>query len=324
MAAEQRRPLVEHHRSQVNGVRLYYRVARPQPARAGEAGEAGETAFVLLHGWPQTSYAWRKVLPELGRSFPVIAPDLRGLGSSERRGPYDKATIARDVAALLASLGHERYVVVGHDMGALVAHALAVQHPERVIGLVVLEMLLAGFGLEEATGIGPAGNTFWHIPFHLAPAGHPEALTHGREDLYLHRFYHDSLYDPEAFSAEDRAHYVEAYRAPGAMHAGFEWYRALFEDAEFNRRAAARGLLSMPVLAVGGAHRMGGAVRESFARVATSVAGETWERCGHYPHEEQPGRLVARLLQFASAVEEPLLTRGWPGTGSPPRPGTGD
>jgi pimeloyl-ACP methyl ester carboxylesterase len=169
--AEHRAPITEHHRSWVNGVQLHYLLARPcSSTRDAEL-------FVLLHGWPQTSYAWRKVIPGLASEFHVLAPDLRGLGHSERHGPYDKATIADDVAELLGRLGYERFFVVGHDMGALVAYALAAKYPERVSGLVILEMLLAGFGLEEATAIRRGGTTFWHLPFNLAPAGHPEALT---------------------------------------------------------------------------------------------------------------------------------------------------
>jgi pimeloyl-ACP methyl ester carboxylesterase len=91
---------------------------------------------------------------------------------------------------------------------------------------------------------------------------------------------------------------VRAYQAPGAMAAGFEWYRTLFDDADWNRKAAARRRLDIPVLAIGGAHRMGDRVRESLAGVANDVVGEVWERCGHYPHEEQPDRLNSRLLEF--------------------------
>jgi pimeloyl-ACP methyl ester carboxylesterase len=290
-------PTVEHHRALVNGVLLHHVLARGAAQR--------DEAVVLLHGWPQTSYAWRKVVPGLSTRFDVLAPDLRGVGDSQRRGPYDKTTLARDVSELVDHLGYRRIHVVGHDMGATVAYALAHEEPHRVASLVVLEMLLPGFGLEEATAVRDGGTSFWHIPFHLAEGGHAEALTHGREAEYLHRFYTDSLYDPTSFTVEDREHYVAAYRAPGAMHAGFEWYRTLFQDAHESRRRARERRLDVPVLAIGGAHRMGDRVRESLAHVATSVLGETWDRCGHYPHEEQPERLVARLVEFFPAAGQP-------------------
>jgi len=121
----------------------------------------------------------------------------------------------------------------------------------------------------------------------------------------LHRFYTDSLYNPASLSDEDRAHYVRAYRAPGAMHAGFQWYRTLFEDAAFIQQAAAECLLPMPVLAIGGAHRMSHNVKASFKNVAAQVTGESWDQCGHYPHEEQPERLAARLQAFFAGAEAP-------------------
>ncbi|ADB33083.1 alpha/beta hydrolase fold protein [Kribbella flavida DSM 17836] len=281
---------IEHHRAHVNDVQLHYLLAR--------STTPVDEAVVLLHGWPQTSYAWRKVIPGLSARYDVVAPDLRGLGDSQRRGPYDKTTLARDVAELVEQLGHRRIHVVAHDMGATVGYALAHQEQQRVASLVVLEMLLPGFGLEEAASLREGGTTFWHLAFHLAEGGHAEALTQGREATYLHRFYTDSLYDPTSLTAEDRAHYLRAYEAPGAMHAGFEWYRTLFDDARDNRRRVQERLLDIPVLAIGGAHRMGDRVRESLAQVARSVQGETWEHCGHYPHEEQPERLVTRLLEF--------------------------
>lgn len=284
---------IEHHRTTVNGVLLHYVLAR----RTVPADEA----VVLLHGWPQTSYAWRKVIPGLSAHIDVLAPDLRGLGDSQRRGPYDKATLARDVLELSELLGYRRLHVVGHDMGAAVAYPLAHEARHRVVSLVVLEMILPGLGLEEATAIRDGGTSFWHIPFHLAEGGHAEALTHGREEAYLHRFYNDSLYDPTAIDAADREHYLRAYRAPGAMHAGFEWYRTLFEDARENRRRAQERTLDIPVLAIGGAHRMGDQVRRSLEQVATDVTAQTWDRCGHYPHEEQPDRLVERLRTFFTA-----------------------
>jgi pimeloyl-ACP methyl ester carboxylesterase len=291
-------PTIEHHRATANGVLLHYLLARRSPTQ--------DEAVVLLHGWPQTSYAWRKIIPGLSARFDVLAPDLRGLGDSQRRGPYDKTTVARDVLALCDLLGYRRLHVVGHDMGAAVAYPLAHDAPQRVASLVVLEMLLPGMGLEEATYIRDGGTSFWHIPFHLAEGNHAEALTQGREEAYLHRYYHDSLYDPTAFSEADRKHYVRAYRAQGAMHAGFEWYRTLFTDARDNRRRAQERALDIPVLAIGGAHRMAERVQQSLAQVATAVTGETWDRCGHYPHEEQPDRLVHRLIDFITAARRPI------------------
>jgi pimeloyl-ACP methyl ester carboxylesterase len=231
-------------------------------------------------------------MPLLATDHFVIAPDLRGLGDSQRTdGRYDKRTVAQDVAELLDILGVATARVVGHDMGAAVAYALAARHRDRVSHLAIVEMLLPGFGLEEAAA--EAGTTFWHVPFNMA-RDVPEALTAGREREYLHRFYYASPYDPTTFSHADIDEYLRCYRAPGGMRAGFEWYRALTQDARDNRESA-RAPLTIPVLALGGAHRMGDRVRASCTQVADDVEGVVWERCGHYPHEEHPERLADLL-----------------------------
>lgn len=276
---------VRHHRALVNDVLLHYVTAGEGPPVA------------LLHGFPETSTAWRKVLPLLATGHTVIAPDMRGLGHSQRPSTgYDKRTVAADIVALLDHLGHPAARVVGHDMGGAVAYAMAAAHPERVTHLAVLEMVLPGFGLEESTQLRADGQHLWHIPFN-ASVEVAAALVAGREELYLDRFYRASgPYDPTAFSEHDIAEYLRCYKAPGAMRAAFEWYRALYQDAEDNRRAAAARPLTMPVLAVGGSHRLGAAVARSLRAVARDVVDVVLPRCGHYPHEEQP-ELVADLLR---------------------------
>jgi pimeloyl-ACP methyl ester carboxylesterase len=287
--------VITHDRATVNRVQLHY-------LSAGHGD-----AVVLLHGWPETSYAWRRLMPLLAADYFVLAPDLRGLGDSQRTDAgYDKQTIAQDVAALLDLLEIRTARVVGHDMGATVAYALAAGHRERVSHLAIIEMLLPGFGLEEAAAVTEVGTTFWHVPFNMA-RDVPEALTHGREREYLYRFYRASPYDPTVFSDADLDEYLRCYAAPGGMRAGFEWYRALTKDARDNR-SAARTPLPIPVLALGGAHRMHDRVRASCAHVATDVEGVVWERCGHYPHEEHPERLAA-LLRRHFAKPSPVQTQ---------------
>jgi pimeloyl-ACP methyl ester carboxylesterase len=288
--------VIAHDRATVNGVQLHYLTA------------GSGDCVVLLHGWPETSYAWRHLMPLLATDHFVVAPDLRGLGDSARPdGGYDKRTIARDVAELLDALGVAAARVVGHDMGAIVAYMLAAGHRDRVSHLAILEMLLPAFGLEEAAAITEVGTTFWHVPFNMA-RDVPEALTHGREREYLYRFYKASPYDPTVIGEADIAEYLRCYSSPGGMRAGFEWYRALTADAR-DVRAAARTPLQNPVLALGGAHRMGDRVRASCAHVAEDVEGVVWDRCGHYPHEEHPQQLAALLRQHFAKPSPALIER---------------
>ena len=114
--------------AQVNGIRLHY-------VKMGEG-----PLLILLHGWPQTWYEWRKVMPALANKFTVVAPDLRGLGLSEKTPTgYDKHTIANDIAALVKHLGEQSAIVVGHDMGGKVAYVLSLLHPELVTKLVLVD-----------------------------------------------------------------------------------------------------------------------------------------------------------------------------------------
>jgi len=145
------------------------------------------TPVVLLHGWPQTWYEWRLLMPLLADQYLLIAPDLRGLGASSRPiDGYDKKTVAGDVWQLMHDhLGHERFAVVGHDAGAVVAFRLAADHAEAVTHLVLLDVPVIGINTDKLGGLAPAGQLpRWHHLFHLVP-DLPEALTFGRERIYL-------------------------------------------------------------------------------------------------------------------------------------------
>jgi pimeloyl-ACP methyl ester carboxylesterase len=155
--------------------------------RFAEVGEvmlhyvtAGEgPPVVLLHGWPQTWWEWRRVMPALAQRYTVIAPDLRGLGDSSRpAGGYEKKSVADDIWQLVNGvLGHETFFLVGHDWGGPTAYALAAAHPEAVRRLVILDVVIPGCG-----GDFSQGGRRWHHQFHITP-DLPEALTAGREDI---------------------------------------------------------------------------------------------------------------------------------------------
>lgn len=249
---------------------------------------------VLLHGWPHTWYAWRHVIARLADRYMLIAPDLRGLGDSSRpMDGYDKKTMAGDIWRLVAeTLGHKRFFLVGHDWGGPTAFALAAAHPEAVLRLAILDVVIPGDG-----GDFSQGGRRWHHGFHATP-DLPEALTQGRERLYLSWFYQTFSARPDAITEADIDEYLRTYTQPGAMRAGFGLYRALARDAEDNReRIASGGKLPMPVLAVGGAvgRGRGAEPEESLRRVAKNVRGVVVPDCGHMIPEEKPA-VVAQLL----------------------------
>lgn len=253
--------------------------------------------LVLLHGWPQTCHAWRKVMPALARRFRVIAPDLRGLGDSSRpMDGFDKQSVARDVAQLLREgLGLESAHVVGHDWGGPVAFALAAYHPGLVSRLVMLDAAVPGDG----SGTFSQNGRRWHHAFHQT-ARLPEQLIAGREEIYYGWFYEHYGHVHGAIGAADATEYLRTYRDPETARTGLAYYRTLDQDVTANARWLQEHRLAMPVLAIGGAQAFGrgGESLSSLQRVATDVRGGVMQDCGHWIPEEQPGRLTAELLQF--------------------------
>ena len=265
--------------------------------RAGEGD-----AVVLLHGWPQTWYAWHKIIPSLAQRYSVIAPDLRGLGDSSRpSGGYDKATIAQDIAKLLhGHLGLDRYFLVGHDWGGPVAFCLAATYPDAVRKLVMLDTAVPGDG----SGTFSQHGRRWHHAFHQT-LDLPEALVAGREDIYLGWFYRHYGYQPGAIGPEAIEEYLRTYRQEGAIRAGFAYYRALDQDVAHNQSLLARGKLKMPVLALGGGKAFGRGpdTFDSLQRVALDVRGGVIEDCGHWMPEEKPEQIAKALLDFFAGKE---------------------
>ena len=269
-----------HHTAQVNGFRMHYVV-----------GGQGDP-IVLLHGWPETWYEWRHVMPALAERYTVVAPDLRGAGDSDRpQTGYDKRTMADDISQLVRHLGFDRIFLVGHDIGMMVAYAYAAAQPQAVRRLALLEAPLPGIGPWEAVD-----RQLWHFAFHRV-RDLPEALVAGQERLYLSCFYRNFAYNPAAITPADIDEYVRTYATEGGLRAGFEYYRAFALDIEQNQEYA-RTPLSMPVLALGGDHAAREVVLASAREVASDVRGHLIERCGHFIADERPDYLVDQLLAF--------------------------
>jgi len=281
-------PAIAHHYADLGDVMMHY-------VRAGSG-----PPVVLLHGWPQTWYEWRHVIPALAERHTVIAPDLRGLGDTSRpETGYDKRTVAGDVWRLVRDhLGFERFHLVGHDWGGPTAYALAAAHPEAVTTLAILDVVIPGDG-----GDFSQGGRRWHHAFHMT-LDLPEALVQGRERTYLGWFYREFGYKPDAIGDADLEEYLRTYTMPGALRAGFAYYRNLPVDARHNRETIARLKLPMPVLALGGskARGRGAEVEQSMRRVAITVEAAIVPDCGHWIPEEQPQFLLDRLWGLFSRV----------------------
>ena len=276
---------MEHAFADLGDVRLHY-------VTAGSG-----FPVVLLHGWPQSWHEWRHIVPGLSERFRVIAPDLRGLGDSSRPAAgYDKKTIGNDIWRLVHDvLGISEFYLAGHDWGGPTAYAVAAAHPEAVRKLAILDVTIPGDGSPNIS----QGGRRWHHAFHQT-LDLPEALVTGREDIYFRWFYSNYGARPDALSEADIAEYLRTYRQPGALRAGFSYYRAIPQDIADNATTAATFKLPMPVLALGGdgSWGRGTEVVESLRRLAVDVQGGVVENCGHWMPEEQPAELLRRLLAF--------------------------
>ena len=263
----------------------------------------GPRTVVLLHGFPQTWWAWRHVIPKLDDAgFRVIAPDYRGAGhSSHPPSGYDKRSMAADIRRLLHEhLGVEEPVaLVGHDIGLMVGYAYAQAYREGVTHLAVADAPLPGTTVFERMRIDPR---VWQFSFHNV-RDIPEMLIAGRERLYLQAIIAARIFDPSAISESDLDIYASAYAAPGAMRSALEVYRAFDRDVAENKSALERsGKLTIPVLALGGdVSTLGPVMGEMMREVADNVRDVRVPGTAHFIAEENPVAMTEALLSFLSA-----------------------
>jgi len=255
--------------------------------------------LLLLHGHPQTHVMWHKIAPRLARDFTVVAPDLRGYGDSSKppttpdHEPYSKRAMARDQMAVMQQLGFEQFFVAGHDRGGRCAYRMALDHPERVLKLAVLDIIPTGEAFRRANmefGLG-----FWHWFFLAQPYDLPERMIGANPDNYYFRHSRER-FDPDAL-----ADYLRCVHNPATIHAMCEDYRA-GATFDFALDEADRGTrrIACPVLALwsgqGELERWYdvGAIWRDWA---DDVRGRALD-CGHFLAEEAPDETYAELYAF--------------------------
>ena len=266
--------------------------------------------LLLLHGFPQTHLMWRRLAPALARRFSVVCADLRGYGDSacpdsdDTHAAYAKRAMARDLVVLMEQLGFARFALAGHDRGGRVAYRLALDHPERVTRLAVLDVLPTGtvWDLADAR----FALAYWPWSMLAQPAPLPERLLQSAAEAVV-----DSALDgwgpnPDAFAPAVRAAYAAPLRDPAHAHAVCEEYRAaatIDREHDASDRAAGRRI-ECPVLALWGA---GGALDTWYADAGGPLAlWQTW--CsdvqgqaiegGHFFPEVQPAETLQALESF--------------------------
>jgi pimeloyl-ACP methyl ester carboxylesterase len=282
---------ISHHTVEANCIRQHYL----------EAGDG--PPVVLLHGFPETSYAWRFQIPELARKYRVIAPDLRGYGETDKPATgYDKRTMANDLRELMQVLDIPKIALVGHDRGARVATRFAKDFPYLLDRLVVMDNVPTRIVSREFNG--RLAKSYWFFIFNQVP-DLPEALISGREDLWLRHLFSDWCYNPLAIDGEAFDTYVKAYRRPGALRGAMSDYRAIGEDVAQDLVDADQKI-ACPTLALWGEdfHAVGQMfdMKQVWEEMASNLSVAPIPRAGHLPQEEQPELVNAALLDFL---------RGW-------------
>jgi pimeloyl-ACP methyl ester carboxylesterase len=282
---------LSHHSVPVdNGVRLH----------VVEAG-AGPLV-VLLHGFPEFWYSWRKQIPALVEAgFHVIAPDMRGYNLSDKPmgvRAYRSELLTRDVARLIDAFGAERAAVVGHDWGAAVAWSFAMAYPDQLERLGILNVphpLVFLRGLRTARQLRKS----WYVFFFQLP-GLPEIMARMRNYAFLRAAFHD-LVVRGSFTPEDVERYIQAIAQPGAMTAGINYYRALVRSGRGSLRLVRR--IEQPVLVIWGERDryLGKELAEPPRAWVPNARVERLPLASHWVQNDAPERVNHLLLDFLHA-----------------------
>ncbi len=267
--------------------------------RSGGSGPA----VMMLHGFGDTGDMWAPVAAALFQDHTVVVPDLRGFGLSPRllvcrtaaartARSYSACSAPLNIAQVMDKLKIEKAALVTHDIGNMVGYALAAQFPARIARWVIIDAPLPGIGPWDDIIRSPA---LWHFNFRGPDV---ERLVKGRERIYLDRFWNELSANPKAIGEATRRHYARLYARPGAMHAAFNQFAAFTQDAEDNKALAAKGKLTMPVLALGGDHSFGTQMADIMRLVASDVTAGIIAKSGHWVMEEQPAQTTAAIVNF--------------------------
>ena len=286
-----------HDHVEANGIRVHY-------VRQG----AGEP-LVLLHGWPEFWYAWRKNIGPLSERFDVVAPDLRGFGLSEKPGLPDPPgrlldELVEDLRGLADALGLERFGIVSHDVGSFVTQRFAARHPERVRGLFFFNCVYPGIGRRW---LEPESVTeIWYQSFHQQPWA-ADLVGSSREacGIYLKHFLDHWSHEPGVFD-EDLEAWVDNFMRPGNLRGGFDWYVGVGEARMKMMREGAPELPKItspayflwgegdPILKVRWADRLGDYFSDFEFEPAPGA--------GHFVHYERPALANDRITRFFSGL----------------------
>jgi pimeloyl-ACP methyl ester carboxylesterase len=280
---------ITHHHAKVNGTDLHY-------VAAGTSG----SPILLVHGFPETWWTFRKLIPLLALKHRVFAVDLRGFGDSANEpGEYDSKASAEDLHLLIEKLDVGPVHVTGQDISGATVFRLAVNHPKQVLSLTAIETGLPGFGWEGLADVAHGGA--WHIGVLAAP-GIPEMLLAGREREFLGKFAFPAMCKTKgAITDDDIDEFVRTYSRPDGWRGAIGLYQSMLKEGVEIKALAEKHGLKVPVLAVGaggGPFTVGTMSKAS----RTEVRSVLLEGVGHYAAMEAPEKLAKALLAFIESV----------------------
>lgn len=269
-----------HQMASVNGINIHYVV-----------GGSGEP-LVLLHGFGQNWYMWNRLLPEFSKHFTVIAPDLPGLGESDKPDSgWDKKTMAARIHGLIKQLGYQNINLAGHDIGLMVAYAYAAQFGGEVKRLALMDALLPG--IEPVWG-QVKGSAWWFGFFSWPASGQ---IVAGREKAFLTNFWPIVGHRPHPFTNEETNEFIRAYSKEGSTTGAFHWFGGFEQDA-IDNKVFMKTKLKMPVLAMGGEYFGAAFLADHCKLVAEHVTASNIKGAGHWIVQENTEQVQKDLLDF--------------------------
>jgi pimeloyl-ACP methyl ester carboxylesterase len=281
---------VTHHHAKLNGTELHY-------VSAGTEG----SPVLLVHGFPETWWTFRKLIPLLAASHRVFAVDLRGFGDSDNGpGTYDSKTSAEDLHLLIETLNVGPVHVTGQDISGATVLRFAANHPDDVLSFTAIEMGLPGFGLEMLADVTHGGT--WHIGLLAAP-NIPQMLLTGREREFLGQYAFPAMTaTPGAITEADIDEFVRTYSRPDGWRGAIGLYQSMLQEGQDIVALVAAHKLNMPVLAIGA-----GGGEFTYATMSEVASGQVrsvhLEGVGHYAALEAPDKVADALLDFFSTVD---------------------
>jgi pimeloyl-ACP methyl ester carboxylesterase len=283
-------PGVTHHLADVNGTTLHY-------VSAGDSG----SPILLVHGWPETWWAFRKLIPLLAQKHRVFALDLRGFGDScNADAEYGEAVAAEDLHRLVEHVGTGPVHLLCQDLSGGTGFRLTATHPNDVASFIAVETTLAGYGLEALADVNGFGS--WHVGFLGAP-GIPAMLLPGHErELLAGWAYPLMTRTQDVVTDDDMNEFVRTYARPNAWRGTEGLYQALFSDNGATKALAEAHPIAVPVLAIDAAGYP--FTENTFRQVAArEITVAHIQNVGHLVAQEAPEQLAAEILEFTGQVD---------------------